>query len=788
MINGGIINTVAAAAEVCTTNNSSFPVANTAYYKLDGDAIDSAGTNNGTSTDVTWGVGRFGPAAVFNGSSSHIDFPSPIPYTNTDMTFSCWINLASSFSSSYKAIIGAGNKTGGEGRIRLLIRYMGTNSYRIEPIRAYSGNSYYTSATSYPAKTIYAGTWYNLVYTYSATGNTAKIYLNGSLVSTTNLTITSTDIDSGVLALGQYRDGASTTRWNGSIDQVRIFNTVITQAQVTELYQDEIECCTTDEVNYPVTNTAYYQLNGGTGTTVVDETGTYNGTTVNGVTYGTGKFNDAAVFDGTNDYINLGNGLTSGLTNSFTVSLWLKIDTSPSANTCAFSFQRTIWFDMFVPANNILNVRLLNSSVGSSAVSILNPLVNGTWNNVVFVADKTNSIVKLYLNNQLQGSASWNGTKYDRVEKNVIGSYGTGTVLFFPGSVDQVRIFPTAITAGQVAELYQEKLCGPAVVPSDNFNTVLYTGNGTAAGVANNIVGVGFQPDLVWVKNTGLAAHNGLFDVARGVGWILYSNLTNREAKATGYHLTSFNTDGFTMEGNSNVTNLNNNSYVSWSWKAGGATVLNEEGSIDSQVSANTDAGFSIVSYTGNGVAGATVGHGLSSAPEFIIAKNRDEVQSWIVNADAIGKSNILTLDNLNAMLSRPNQYYYDWNGATITMGNQVHINGLNDKIIAYCFHSVDGFSKFGSYPGTGANGNFILTGFRPAFVMVKRTNAPDNWTIVDNKRGLNVSLFADLNSYQLGNNGAVSFEENGFTVNGVSGGWNNGTSTYLYMAFAADN
>ena len=780
MINGGIINTVAAAAEVCTTNNSSFPTSNLAYYKLDGDATDSAGTNNGTSTNVTWGVGRFGPAAVFNGSSSKINTGVTNAFDLQTFSVSAWINVNNSSSQTFVCNFGTVSQPNGLGWT------FGING---------SGQLYFSDAygAGVTGSVLATNTWIHVVSVCNVSTGEQTIYLNSQQDATRNnysgIVYVAGGFPAGSRRLIIGELGGNNAAWlNGSIDQVRIFPTALTQAQVTELYQDEIECCTTDEVNYPVTNTAYYQLNGGTGTTVVDETGTYNGTTVNGVTYGTGKFNDAAVFDGTNDYINLGNGLTSGLTNSFTVSLWLKIDTSPSANTCAFSFQRTIWFDMFVPANNILNVRLLNSSVGSSAVSILNPLVNGTWNNVVFVADKTNSIVKLYLNNQLQGSASWNGTKYNRSEKNVIGSYGTGTVLFFPGSVDQVRIFPTAITAGQVAELYQEKLCGPAVVPSDNFNTVLYTGNGTAAGVANNIVGVGFQPDLVWVKNIGLTAHNGLFDVARGVGWILYSNLTNPEAKATGYHLTSFNTDGFTMEGNSNVSNLNGNSYVSWSWKAGGATVLNEEGSIDSQVSANTDAGFSIVSYTGNGVAGATVGHGLSSAPELIIAKNRDEVQSWIVNADAIGKSNILTLDNPNPMLSRPNQYYYDWNGATITMGNQVHINGLNDKIIAYCFHSVDGFSKFGSYPGTGANGNFILTGFRPAFVMVKRTNAPDNWTIVDNKRGLNVSLFADLNSYQLGNNGAVSFEENGFTVNGVSGGWNNGTSTYLYMAFAADN
>ena len=207
-----------------------------ATYQLDGNANDLSGNYSGTPTDVSYGVGEFDLAGVFNGSSSHIDFPSPIPYTNTDLTFSCWINLTSAFSSGYQTIVGAGNKSTGEGIIRLLIRYDSSNSYKIEPVRAYSGNSYYTNF-AYPAQTINAGTWYNIVYTYSATGNTAKIYLNKSLVSTTSLTITSTDIvNSGVLALGQYRD--STGFFNGSIDQVRIFNKALNSTEVNTLYNE----------------------------------------------------------------------------------------------------------------------------------------------------------------------------------------------------------------------------------------------------------------------------------------------------------------------------------------------------------------------------------------------------------------------------------------------------------------------------------------------------------------------------------------------------------------------
>src|SRR5210317_120487 len=185
--------------------------------------------------------GKFGAGAYFNGSSSHIDFSSPIPYTNTDMTFSCWINLASSFGSSFKTIVGAGNKSVGEGIIRLLIRYDSANSYKIEPVRSYSGNSYYTDSSNYTAQTINAGSWYNIIYSYSSSGNTAKICLNGSLVSTTNLTTTSTDnTNSGVLSLGQYRDSSSAFNWNGEIDQVRIYNGVVSDIGVAALYAETV--------------------------------------------------------------------------------------------------------------------------------------------------------------------------------------------------------------------------------------------------------------------------------------------------------------------------------------------------------------------------------------------------------------------------------------------------------------------------------------------------------------------------------------------------------------------
>ena len=409
MINGGIINTVAAAAEDCTTNNSSFPTSNLAYYKLDGDATDSAGTNNGTDSNVTWGVGKFGPAAVFNGTSSKI-----VTGVNLTLQSACSLSVWVYFTgSNFFPIFGGNNTISGSTTINRHFTSLNAGASRFDYIN--KAGAFFRSTN---ISLFNSNAWNHIVITDDFTNNStsSKLYVNGT--QDTNFVRIITGYGGAVntnLYIGQSRINSNNQQYlTGTLDQVRIFNTVITQAQVTELFEDEIECCTTDEVNYPVTNTAYYKLDGD----ATDSSGNgYNGTALNGVTWGAGKFDDAAVFDGSNDYINLGNSLTSALTNSFTVSLWLKIDTNPSVNTCPFSFQRTIWFDMFVPSNNILNVRLLNSSVGSSAVSILNPLVNGTWNNVVFVADKTNSIVKLYLNNQLQGSASWNGTKYNRVPK-----------------------------------------------------------------------------------------------------------------------------------------------------------------------------------------------------------------------------------------------------------------------------------------------------------------------------------------------------------------------------------
>jgi hypothetical protein len=207
-----------------------------AAYPLDGSPLDLSGNYNGVQTDVTYPVGKFDLGGSFNGSTSHIDFPSPIPGTNTPASFSCWFKFNSGFSSGVQTIIGAANMTTSAGIITLYIRYASTGNYNIEPARVYNNYLYYTDTANYPTVALSADTWYNVVFTYGAS-NEAKIYLNGTLVSTTNLTIPSGPAtNSNVLALGQYRD--NTAQFNGSIDQVRIFNKALSASEVTTLYNE----------------------------------------------------------------------------------------------------------------------------------------------------------------------------------------------------------------------------------------------------------------------------------------------------------------------------------------------------------------------------------------------------------------------------------------------------------------------------------------------------------------------------------------------------------------------
>jgi hypothetical protein len=316
---------------------------------------------------------------------------------------------------------------------------------------------------------------------------------------------------------------------------------------------------------------------------------------------------------------------------------------------------------------------------------------------------------------------------------------------------------------------------------------VLYTGNGST----QDITTVGFQPNFTWIKNRSATDSHQLFDAVRGVTTAIHANTTAAEA-ANDDTLTHFLSNGFTT-GDDVVTNTNSENYVAWNWKANGSGSSNTTGSINSTVSANADAGFSIVSYTGNATSGATVGHGLSKAPQLILLKSRSAVTDFVVYSETIGAGKFLRLSS-HVAADTSSAVFNDTapTSSVFSLGNNSDPNSNGEPYIAYCFHSVDGYSKVGSYKGNGNdNGTFVFTGFRPAFILCKHTSSGQSWQLHDTKRDtFNLAkkvLFPDITNVEQdsADNGALDFLSNGFKWRMDDADQNGNTIVYTYLAIA---
>ena len=321
-------------------------------------------------------------------------------------------------------------------------------------------------------------------------------------------------------------------------------------------------------------------------------------------------------------------------------------------------------------------------------------------------------------------------------------------------------------------------------IPSKQFNVLTYNASG-----GDSYTGLGFKPDLVWVKWRGGDQSNGLFDSSRGTSKVLNSDNSNDEATSSG--LTAFGTDGFTM---GNFYNQSGRDYVAWCWRAnGGVTSSNTGGTITSTVQANTSAGFSIVKFAGDGNSNATVGHGLNSAPDFIICKPYESSSlSWHVFHRAMGTGEFI-LNSTSAFSTRTTSFTESGTTATnFTLGSDAgNMNYSGVDTIAYCWHSVEGSSKFGSYEGNGnADGAFIYTGFRPRMLFVKDADRDENWQTFDSARNtfnpVDIGLMWNSSSAESTGSGSgfdVDFLSNGFKMR-CSHDNLNGSSTYIYGAW----
>jgi hypothetical protein len=751
---------------LCTTNDPNYPITNLAYYKMS------------NASDSGEGSGYIGQGGIFNGSSSNVTIAGS-SFDYAAMTVSCWFNLSTT-SQNYQTIFNNYSQTSGQNR-GWYIRYETTGDLRL---RGYSSTN--VEFDILQSTTINASTWYHLAVTISS--SQIKIYQNNNLINTTSIsTAIGYSGTGGFPTIGSYRYAIASygNYFNGKIDQVRIYNTTLSSSNVALLYAET--STTSSTLDYPVTATALYEFSGNANDTGNTYNGTatnveyaYNGTASNVNFNVAGKFGNAGEFNGSSSYIDLGNNL--GLANnSFSFSCWIK-NIGTGSNSWVFAAEGS------GSTNQKLHIGRDNSNGkfyidfwGNGLYSTSQVTTNSIWQNWVITFDSTTKSRKIYLNGSLDNSDTSSSNYLGTGDINIgqLPSYNQ----WLQGTLDQVRIFSSALNASQVTQLYNEIQCVPTIVPTGNFNAVLYTGNSSTQA----ITGVGFAPDFTWIKRRDGTENHYLQDSVRGSTQQIYTNLTNSQFNET-TAVTSFSANGFNM-GSYNGINNSGETYVAWNWKAGGAAVSNTDGTITTQVSANVDAGFSIVKFT-SPFNGQTAGHGLSSTPEMIILKIVNTSSTWYVWTPALTSGNSLALNDSRAQNT---DLAFTVNSTTFT----TNWTNTNYEYIAYCFHSVDGYSKIGSYVGTGATGNTIVTGFRPAFVMFKRASAgaTTGWFMLDNKRSTgsvwDERLQADTSSAEAGPDSyTITTSSNGFEPTGsfaTFSGSNASGATYIFMAFAAD-
>ena len=320
------------------------------------------------------------------------------------------------------------------------------------------------------------------------------------------------------------------------------------------------------------------------------------------------------------------------------------------------------------------------------------------------------------------------------------------------------------------------------------MNTVLYAGNSPST---QSITGVGFQPDLIWVKSRDSTEWHNIVDAVRGNTSNIYSNATNAADIAS--RVTAFGADGFSLGAIDTVNELGSG-LVAWNWKAGTTSGISGGTITPSGYSFNTTSGFSIIVYTGTGVSD-TIPHGLGVVPQAVMVKKLNATDGWFSYHEPLGNLGRMMLDNTNA--AAYDAGYWDAISPTSSVfsvrGNGGN-NATGDTYVAYCFADVSGYSKFGSYTGNGdggstlASGPFVYTGFRPAWLLAKRTNSTGNWMLIDNKR---IGYNADNRDFKVDSDDAerdvdqADLLSNGFRVRTTSSDWNTDGGNYIYLAFA---
>ena len=751
-----------------------------ALYELDGDASDTGG-----------GSGKIGGGAIFNGSSSYIDVS--YPYANSTFSISLW------FKANSIATAGAGVTTIISGRLNGTNTNVGNIWIDSQKMRIHSTTKYADVTYSFNTNQ-----WYHIGIIYDSSNFYGIV--NGSIITPTN--VTSYSGTNNTLRIGDIS-------YNGSIDQVRLFNKTLSSGEVTTLYGETSASSTksTTDIFSDGSGVALYELEGN-----ANDTGGASG-----------KFGSGAIFNAASSKITT--PITTNYSN-ISLSCWVKFTSLPTGGADA-----TLFFKGFyVSGTNTQYIHLRyedstnqftfgvreNSTYNQVATSGVTASLN-TWYHVVGTLDSSGN-AQIYVN----GSAGTGITSAPTMTNSngiEVGSSNSSINGYF--ILDDARIYSDVLTLQEVGYIYNNttasipsnnllayyKLDGDATDEQGNYDgtatNVSFKYDGTATnvafrydGTATNVdfLGMAFQPDLVWVKNRDTTGHHALFDSVRGEHYIIYSNLDNEQAINTSFHLDSFDTNGFTMVGNSNATNSTDD-FVAWCWKAGGnSSTFNidgtgyatasaaglDDGSINpTGASVNTAAGFSIIKFTASGGTN-TISHGLSSTPDVVLMKRTSTTSDWYFFTTAIdGSMDYLRFDTGNktdiTTQSFTTTTFKDW--------------ASSGDWIAYCFHSVDEYQKVGSYSGGGATNVTVSLGFQPRFVMIKRaTGGVGSWIMYDNIRQTGTIpydnytiLLADSNYQEQSDSTlrGIQFTTDGFILNNNYELTNYSGDTYIYLAIA---
>ena len=471
--------------------------------------------------------------------------------------------------------------------------------------------------------------------------------------------------------------------------------------------------------------------------------------------------------------------VTAGTTNSTELGLAVRRDSS--------TFRRFAY-------------RANGDSVTNTTISGSAPFASFTSGDVIGVAvDSDTPDVEFFKNGSSQGSINIDfsldsGDLFPFVTDTNASASCVATFNF------GATAFAQTVPSGFDTKLSTANLPSPAVGnpeesenPTDYFNTVLYAGNGST----QSITGVGFQSDWTWIKNRSAADAHALTDSVRGVTKELQSNATSAESTNSD-GLTAFGADGFSL-GDDDIYNTNTESYVSWNWKAG-TSFSNSAGSndatIDSTGSTSSEAGFSIVTYTGNGASGgATIFHNLGTVPEWILIKRRNGTADWINYHVSLGNTHAI---RFGTGASEDVESFFKDTTPTSTVfrcGGAGEVNGSSNTYVAYCFAPKEGYSKFGRYTDNVVGSDydntspFVYTGFRPAFLLIKGTSNGREWVMYDDKRTPDNGVYLRSNTSAAeqtdATNHDISFLSNGFKIRGGSGDINTTNESYVYMAFA---